>query len=685
MILLKWVFVLTAQAAAYLIASGKVETCADSGSVLNCTSGRMIVSLSLESGQLAGAERLEAYITTASASGGEAAPLRFPVKIQASKTRATARYPLRYQHDYNNKPRELVQTLSAFECSDEAYTSSPSCGWKRDSTGQKIWDSQGYCCACSVLQTLGLDPDEHVRGNQCQAFNLGEGYATAHCLVLDELWYSAFEIGTEAIGYEVKVEVTVPDLQGNYTLETVVVSPSVPVQQGKDVIVRLIGDFYPTSPPPNLSSLLLFTPSIPADHSRVLMGSRRWMFLNPSQVTSDGAECNKVGTSYTAFNSQSSKCSQQVQSCFQNQPEDLDSADIKRVNSGQRPNYFLSAWGNFSSIVWQEERYLELMLEGRYTTLITVELSADRLVFITSVSTGKIDYAYISPFESQSWDGLLSVQVSSTGAVTAQFSITVNCTQGVAPIATALFPLPAQRTALKTFPVTVDQQTGQTYNCSVVLWDALGDRLDMVTLAFNTSTRHVDLGAQGGNGPDPSGTIVENESKNELSCTDYCPNWFDLPCFFAKGCWSSFLRFLGIIVVILVLIISIKFLVRRYGCCCYKLCKSTSTASPPGPKTPPVSKSPPVPNIPSPTFWSKAQVYYNFHYGLPDLDLQQQFSARGRVHAISSGRYEFHIEDSGLRRLLQMRGKGSEVLLMTADEAYLHITAEPFYPQLPSS
>jgi len=674
-------FLLATQVPAYLIASGQLETCTDSGSALNCTAGRMVVSLSLESGQLAGTERLEAYITAASR-GTENTPLRYPVKIQASKSRATARYPLRYQHDYNNKPRELVQSLSAFECSDAAYTSSPSCGWKRDSSGEKVWDSQGYCCTCSVLQTIGLDPDEHRRGSQCEAFNLGQGYATAHCLVLDDLWYSAYEVGTEVIGYEVTVEVTLPDSQGNYTLETVTVSPSVPVQKVGDVVVRLIGDFYPTTPPPTLSSLLLFTPSMPSDNSRVLMGSRRWMLLNPSQVTSDGTECNKVGTSYTAFNSQPSKCSQLVQSCFQNQPEDYDSADLKRVNSGQRPNHFLSAWGNFTSIVWQEERYLELTLEGRYTTLITLELSADRLVFITSVSSGKIDYAYINSFESQSWDGLLSVQVSSTGAVTAQFSLTVNCTNGVAPVPTALFTLPAQRSTLKTFPLTVDQQTGQTYNCSIVLWNALGDLLEMVTIGFNTTSREVDLGAQGGNGTTPSGSVEVDDRESEFSCTEYCPNWFDLPCFFAKGCWSSFLRFLGIIVLLFVLIITAKFLIRRYGCCCYKLCKASTSTSSPKPKSP---KSPEALATPSPSFWKKAQVYYNFHYGLPDLHLPQQFSAKGRVHALSSGLYEFHLADLALRHSLQTQGKGSAVLLMTADEAYLHVTPEPFYPQLPSS
>ena len=667
--MLLWSILLWTESAGYLIASGSIESCTDSGSALNCTSGRMLVSLSLESGQAAGSERLEAYVTAVSSTAQGSSQLRYPIKVQASKTQATARYPLRYQQDYNNKPRELVQSLSAFECSDEAYASNPSCGWKVDTQGQRIWDSQGYCCECSLWQTIGLDPDEHVRGNQCQDFNLGSGYATAHCLVLDDLWYSAYEVGTHTVGYNVQVDVTIPDSEGNYTLKSVIVSPSVPVQQVDDVIVRLIGDFYPATPPPDLSSLLLFTPSFPSDNTRVLMGSRRWMLLSPSQVTTDGTECNKVGTSYVAFNSQGNKCGERVQSCFQNQPDDLDSSDLLRVNNGQRPNYFLSAWGNFTTILWQEQKYLELSLTGRYTSLITLEMSADRLVFITSVSTGKIDYAYINSFESQSWDGLLSVQVTSTGTVTAQFSLTINCTTGVSPIPAELFTLPAHHSVLKTFPITVEQQTGQSYNCSVILWDAVGEMLEILTIGFNTTNRHTDLGAQGGNGEDPDGSVEVTDSRSDLTCTDYCPNWFDLPCFFAKGCWTSFLRFLGILLLLSILLLSLKFIIRRYGCCCHKLCTYKGTDSRPSPK-PQESPS------------NHGKFYYNFHYGVQDLGLFQRFSAIGSLVPVNKGKFEFHIEDEVLIRLIHTRKTGSTVLQLSTEEANLHLTSQPCYPQL---
>ena len=662
-------------ASCYLIASSTLEACSDSGTSLNCTSSKLVASISLDSDQMAGTETLEAYITAATSQGGGQTPLQYPVKVTASKSRVTARYPLRYQRDFNNKVRELVLSESAFQCSAEAYSSNPTCGWKLDPQGAKIWDSQGYCCTCSFLQTIGLDSDSYTRGNQCQALNLGEGYATAHCLVMDELWYSAYQVGKFGVEYEVEVKVTIPDENGNYTLTTLHLSPSVAIQQGAGVVARLIGDFYPSSPPPVLESLLLFTPSQPPNHSRVLMGSRRWMLINNNKVSYDGTECNKVGTSYSAFANQPNQCAQRVQSCFQNQLDDFDTSDLALLSALKTPLYLLPAYGNFTYLLWNEEKYLQLTVDGRFSTLLTIELNADRLVFVTSVSTGRIDYAFINTFESLSYDGLMTCQVTSTGKVVAQFSLTVNCTEGIAPVPGSLFTLPAGHSTIQTFSITTEKTSSHSYNCSAQLWDALGTFLEAVTISFNTTTRHTDLGPQGGTGPIPVGDVAPNDTRADLSCTDYCPNWFDVPCFFVKSCWTSFLRFIGIIVLLAVVALAGKFVVRRYGWCCQRLCPAADQrGKQPSEEVVTVSKRPDF----SPTYWSKSHVYYNFHYGIPELGVYQQFSARGTVRPVDGGEYEFIFEDRELGRFLREKKRG-ETLRMGEEEVWENVGDRAFY------
>ena len=37
-------------------------------------------------------------------------------------------------------------------CVAGAYATSPTCGWAIDSNGRNIYNSQGFCCACTLSQ-----------------------------------------------------------------------------------------------------------------------------------------------------------------------------------------------------------------------------------------------------------------------------------------------------------------------------------------------------------------------------------------------------------------------------------------------------------------------------------------------------------------------------------------------------
>jgi len=559
---------------ALLISSSQLQSCLNDGSELSCKK-KLVVALSVQSEQNKDAESLEAVLDTAQTDDGQTY-LEQPIRITVAKSSVKARFPIRYLRDFNAKPRELVIKDSFFTCEDDAYSSDPTCGWRYDKDDKKIWDSQGYCCDCSFESTIGINTDDYTRGGQCEAFNLAEGSSTAHCLQWDDVWYSSYEVGAYATQYTMQVYVTWSN-SSNYTTDILNVSPSAPTVTvaNRTLTARLVGDFYPNSPPPSLNSYYLFVPSRPSTDPRVLAGTRNWMLLDKSSVTMDDSECNKVGTSYSAFRNQNSKCNQKVQSCFKSQLEDFYTEDINAELAGSKPKYLLRAFGNFTVIQTPTDRFLQLELTGRYATLITLEISADSLKFITNIANGVIDYCSIDSFEALSYDGLLICQATNTGSVTAQFVLAVSCTAGVSALEAREMSLSALSSSTEQFEMYVDSTVGKNYTCNVTLHNAIGEVVDWMEVKFNTTTQHIDDGLQGGSG-EIEGEYEESEDGGGGSCSDECPAWYDVGCFFAKGCWELILQFIGILVGIICFIILLKIIIKKYGCCCQRLCKLRS-------------------------------------------------------------------------------------------------------------
>jgi len=549
----------------YLLASSKIESCLRSNETLMDCQEKLVVSLSVQNQQYSETESLETIIDKVGSEEGEK-ELLYPIKVTLEKTRVRARYPIRYLRDFNNKPRELVIFTSIFDCEDDAKSKDTTCGWHFDSEGEKIWDSQGFCCRCEFDEVIGLDTDNYSRAKSCQAFNLGKGSASAHCLVWDDLWYSAYEIKSFETFYKVFVHLTKPKEDGSYELETLEVSPSVPLQYSKDVIVRLIGDFYPNQPPPSLGSNYLFMPSKPRSFTRVQMGSRYWMFIEKAGVSFGGTECNKVGTSFSAFNHQNNKCRQLVQSCFQDQLEDKHQTDLKRQSNSKAPLYFISKYGNFS-LVLGSQSFLQLELQGRFSSLVTLEMNADKLRFVTNLSQGEIDYAEINTFEALSYDGFLECQVTNVGSVVAQFTLGGECSQGIAPLQAQEFSLKPLHSKTLQLNIYSEYQTAKNYLCNVTLFNSIGQVSDFVVVNFNTTARPTETGSQGGSS---EGESFQATQEQKQGCSEVCPNWYDVPCFFAKGCWGSFLMFLGFLVGLVVVLVVVKFLVGKFCRCLSK-------------------------------------------------------------------------------------------------------------------
>jgi hypothetical protein len=266
-----------------------------------------------------------------------------PLKIFVQKSEVITRYTVAYRQDFNYKPMERVITTNVFTCKDGAYDDNPNCGWQVDSKGDKIPNSQGFCCNCEFWEILGLSSSQMNRAKNCGNLNFGDGSATASCLRWANLWYSAYEILRNELYYTINVWIYQEG--SDIPLATFQLDPSNPIASDPSIgaIAKIVGDYYPAQPAPELNHLFLMIPSRPASDPLVLQGQSTWMLINPSQITFSGLECNKIGVSYSAFQTQPDKCRQVVGSCLQNQLYHLYQDDLDYIVAGKTPRYLLSS------------------------------------------------------------------------------------------------------------------------------------------------------------------------------------------------------------------------------------------------------------------------------------------------------------------------------------------------------
>ena len=100
--------------------------------------------------------------------------------------------------------KETVIDEATYGCSADLNDYSPSCGWQHDDSGEKIWHSQGFCCACGVLDLLTIEK-QFLRGTKCEFMSLSAGASSAHCLRFQEPYFSAFSLGSPYMSYQMKI------------------------------------------------------------------------------------------------------------------------------------------------------------------------------------------------------------------------------------------------------------------------------------------------------------------------------------------------------------------------------------------------------------------------------------------------------------------------------------------------
>lgn len=155
---------------------------------------------------------------------------------------------------------------------------------------------------------------------------------------------------------------------------------------------ELVGDLSTFQTPPSLANKVLLLPKYPTEDLAGQPDRTYQLLVEREQVAFEGTECNKVGTSFVAFQSeQANGCNLPRGSCLANQIKDLRERDLERLMSGQVPSFFLHAHGlEMREHVASAVRELAYPIQDVQTTLVRLELSADNLKFARAVAPGSL-------------------------------------------------------------------------------------------------------------------------------------------------------------------------------------------------------------------------------------------------------------------------------------------------------
>ena len=547
-----------------LLSSSTIERCVNRDPSKNVTcSSKLLLSLTIQNAELQGSDYIETTIAQISDKDGNIQKFSSPIKITFSKTPVKVIYPSTYFQDFNYYPKEKIIQTSSMSCKDSITDSNPTCGWAY-LNGNKIKYSQGFCCSCSLISFS----KSVKRGLKCDGFL--DTSASAHCLVYDQLWYSAYKIDKYKIDY--KIEINIIDTKDNKIISSLELSPQNIINRDEDnnILVKLIGDFLPTDLfPRDLSDKFLLIPASPKDHINVILGVERWMLVDKTKFSLDGNECDKIGVGFFAFNSQGEKCNVESGSCLNNQIYHLFQSDVEKMQQGKNPEYLLKYDKNYQYSFYVDDSYsrsFSYYLKGNINTLITLEINTDILKFVTNVSSGKITHIYANNFISMSEDGYLEIGVMNTGYFIAQYITSYDCNDNIMSLSSDEISLNPDEIKYFNKSLYTNSKIGKENKCVVILKNSIGEKIDMRLISFNTLSQIEIKNTNISDINKNNGSFSDN--KEIFICEDICTKIIDFNCYVQNSCWGIMaIKLLFIIFAIFVIVILIKCW-KKIFCCC---------------------------------------------------------------------------------------------------------------------
>ncbi|GMH43713.1 hypothetical protein BSKO_11635 [Bryopsis sp. KO-2023] len=385
-----------------------------------------------------------------------------------------------------------------------------------------------------------------------------------------------FEMSSAQTDFEIKVKMqnnvdsgAPRNVTSEVDSEQLILSPAEPhkLSENRTVEAELLGDLAGYNEIPSMSNKMLMIPfhsgSDPA--TALATNQDQWMLIDKTEISLDGRECDRVGTSFTAFRYQSGACQKPVGSCLSNQLLDRYEKDLNRTRDGLTPLHLLGRYtgqpaiGKAPSTAGSGALILQFPITQIRNSIVTLSVQADSLRFVINASPGEILSAQVCKFanvtcggfEALTDVGYLTVEVKNTGYIQADYTATVsNCSVGVIDMGAQKVALQAgQSEQLPSFLVRMSSDAQQDdLFCWVGLRDSLGELTDTKEVnfyvnqtAYNQKTLQPD--SKDGNGV--------GDAPKDLDCTDYCPNILDVPCFLVKRCWSRLLLLFGLILLVL--------------------------------------------------------------------------------------------------------------------------------------
>ncbi|XVF52830.1 hypothetical protein PTKIN_Ptkin05aG0050200 [Pterospermum kingtungense] len=474
-----------------ILSKSKLEKCeksTDSNDELNCTTKIVINTAVPSSSSGSEASVVAEIVEVEENSTNKMQTVRIPPVMTVKKSAFYAIYELTFVREVSFKPQEFY--VKTRKCKPDAGANVVKiCERLRDENGH-IEHTQPTCCPCGpqrrVPSSFGNIFDKLMKGKP----------NTAHCLRFLGDWFHVFGIGQRSIGFSIRIEVKTES-----RVSEVIIGPENRTATSDDnfLKVNLIGDFVGYSNIPTFEDCYLVIPrqggpGLPNDLGR---NFSMWMLLERVRFTLDGVKCNKIGVDYEAFNVQPNFCSSPFWSCLHNQLWNFWEADQNRINRKQLPLYGVQ--GRFERINEHPNagsHSFSIGVTEVLNTNLLIELRADDIDYVFQRSPGKIISFTVPTFEALTQFGVATITASNTGEVEASYSLTFDCSKGVALMEEQFFIMKPKEISARSFKLYLTTDQVAKYICSAILKDSEFIEADRAECQFSTTATILDNGSQ---------------------------------------------------------------------------------------------------------------------------------------------------------------------------------------------
>ncbi|CAD8130660.1 unnamed protein product [Paramecium sonneborni] len=371
-------------------------------------------------------------------------------------------------------------------------------------------------------------------------------------IIQSPLWYSSYKISQFIIQYNITISISYSlNLTQQFNLGS-----EIQEQKDQNIFAKIVSGFSPQQQPPVLENLYFMKPSLLINHNGVQIGSEAYMPI-PQELVGQG-DCNKIGVSYSSFKNQTQKCKILMQSCLQNQIEDLYQNDLELIANNSQPQYLIFKYGQFKQTNINDDLFLQFTFDESMTTSIELFINnANDITYIKDIKEsekGQIDLVEIHNFSAASGFGSLYAQITNIG------EIFLNCFNNTQTIYSTDLSLDPQKSKIVQQDINFSTQIRESNSCNFSLLNNEGSHLDWKTIYFDELNDN---------------NQKSNSSFNfkENTCDSKCSPFFDIYCYFQYKCESYIITFFtvlsGIFITICFCCIYLGYK-KKLSCCQFK-------------------------------------------------------------------------------------------------------------------